>query len=227
VTEVFEQSCGCPDCEAAVSPNAYLTALLDYALKHVRRNGKDKIDLAFLADAFLQPFAELPTDCEAAERPVRQVRICVEVLRRYLGTRPPADAAKEAVLAAGEADYGFAVYCMLLNRVGTSYEEIRRIRSETDENRKALAERLGVALTVPRPADKPDDAERDGDELDQLYLDPDPDAPDQDHFLTAQRIEKLFGLADTARDPLSEGPSPKRKASQHSTPKQLAGHVSG
>src|SRR5205085_57343 len=129
--EVFQPSCGCDDCAAAVSPAAYLAALLDYALKHIRKNSKDKIDLQFLVDTFHQPFTDLPTDCEAVEKQVRRVRICIEALRSYVGSRPIADANKETALAEGEADYGFAVYSILLSRIGTSYEEIRRIRSET------------------------------------------------------------------------------------------------
>ena len=123
---------------------------LDYALKHIRNN-KNKIDLQFLVDTFHQPFIDLPTDCEAVEKQLRQVRICIEVLRSYLGNRPLADPVKEAALAKAEGDYRFAAYAMLLNRIGTSYEEIRRIRAETPENRKALAERLGIDLTEPRP----------------------------------------------------------------------------
>ena len=83
MTDPLQQPCGCSDCEAAVSPAAYLTALLDYSLKHIRNN-KIKIDLPFLVDTFHQPFIDLPTDCEAVEKQLRQVRICIEVLRSYL-----------------------------------------------------------------------------------------------------------------------------------------------
>jgi hypothetical protein len=190
---VVEQKCGCSDCEAAVSPAAYLTALLDYSLKHIRNN-ENKIDLQFLADTFHQPFIDLPIDCEAVENQLHQTRICIEVLRSFLGTRPLANPEKEAALAKAESDYSFAVYALLLSGIGTSYEEIRRIRSETDENRKALADRLGIDLTEPRLAD----------ELDQLFLDPGAQPP-QDHLLTEHEVERLFGLADTRRDPLSEG----------------------
>ena len=194
--QLFPQQCGCADCEAAVSPAAYLTALFDYTLKHVRNN-KLKFDLQFLEKTLHQPFSELPTDCEAVEKQVRQVRICVEVLRSYLGNRPLADPAKEAALAKAEADYRLAAYSLLLSRIGTTYAEIRRIHKELPESRQALAERLGIDLTQPRPADPP------GDELDQLLLDTQaqPLAP---HSLTEQVLERLFGLADTTRDPLSE-----------------------
>ena len=201
---LFQPTCGCSDCQAAVSPAAYLATLLDYALKHIRKDDKNKIDLQFLVDTFHQPFSDLPTDCEAVEQQVRQVRLCVEVLRSYLGSRPFADPAREAALAKTENEVYFAIYSLLLNQIGTSFEEIRRVRGETTENRKALADRLGFDLTEPRPADVPNDNEQNGDELDQLFLDPDAQLP-QDHLLTAQIIEKIFGLADTTRDPLSEG----------------------
>jgi hypothetical protein len=193
---LFPQQCGCMDCEAAVSPAAYLTALLDYALKHIKNNN-NKIDLPFLVDTFHQPFAALPADCEAVEKQVRQVRICIEVLRRYLGNRPLADPLKEAALAVAEKDYRFAAYSLLLSKLGTSYEEIRRVRTEPPENRKALAIRLGIDLTEPRAADPP------GDELDRLFLDPTAQPPAA-HALTEERLETLFGFADTTRDPLSE-----------------------
>jgi hypothetical protein len=144
--QLFPQQCGCADCEAAVSPAAYLAALLDYVLKHVRYN-KIKFDLKFLDNTFHQPFYDLPSDCEAVNKQVRQVRICVEVLRSYLGKRPIADPAKEVALAKAEQDYRFAAYSLLLNSVGTSYEEIRRIHKELPETRLALAERLGIDLT--------------------------------------------------------------------------------
>lgn len=191
--DVSQQKCGCSDCDAAVSPGAYLTALLDYALKHLRNN-KSKIDLRFLVDTLHQPFIDLPTDCEAVEDQLHQVRICIEVLRNYLGSRPLADPVKEAALVKAEAEYSLAVYALLLSRIGTSFEEIRRVRGETAENREALAERLGIELTQPRIAD----------ELDQLFLDPGAKPP-LDHLLTEQEVERLFGLADTTRDPLAAG----------------------
>ena len=195
--------CNCADCEAAVSPAAYLATLLDYALKNIRRNTVENIDLQFLVDTFHQPFRDLPTDCGAVEKQLLQVRICVEVLRSFLGNRP-LGAEAETTLSKAEADVYFSIYALLLSRIGTSYEEIRLARAETDENRSALAERLGIALTLPRPADVPNDDEHNGDELDQLFLNPGA-KPMEDHLLTAGAIESFFGFADTSRDPFSEG----------------------
>src|SRR5262249_54451761 len=75
-------TCGCEDCGPGVSPPAYLAALLDYAVRHVRNNGQ-AIDLPFLTNTFYQPFGDLPADCEEMDKQVRQVRLCIEVLRRY------------------------------------------------------------------------------------------------------------------------------------------------
>lgn len=185
--ELFPQQCGCADCSSAVSPAAYVAALLDYVLKHVRSNNL-KFDLAFLDTTFHQGFSALPSDCEAVDTQVRQVRYCVEQLRSYLGARPLADPLKETALADAERDYRFAAYTSLLGNVGSSYEEIRNIRSAAPEARKALAERLGIALSVPRPGAP-------GDQLDQLFLDP--------AVLTERDLETVFGLADSQRNPLS------------------------
>jgi hypothetical protein len=193
------EPCSCKDCEAAVSPAAYLADLLKYTLTHVRNNGQ-KIDLQFLADTFHQPFGDLPADCEAVEQQVRQVRICIEVLRSYLGRRPLPDAAKESALAKAEKQYLVDAYTMLLTRIGTSYEEVRLARTAKVEERKALAERLGIDLTIRRP--DPDTTP--GDELDQLFLDPEA-APSTLQALTEVALERLFGLQDTTRDPLSRG----------------------
>ena len=112
---------------------------------------------------------------------VRQVRICIEVLRSFLGARPLSDANREAALARSENEYRLAVYTTLLIRIGTSHEEIRLARTADEETRQALADRLGIPL----------------ERLESLFLEP--------AAVTEEALERLFGLADTTRDPLSEG----------------------
>ena len=141
---------GCKDCEAAVSPTAYLADLLDYALRVLKiriipTNGVP-ITLDFLKGNFHQPFGDLPTACEAVTQQVRQVRICIEVLRSFLGARPLSDANREAALARSENEYRLAVYTTLLIRIGTSHEEIRLARTADEETRQVLADRLGIPL---------------------------------------------------------------------------------
>jgi hypothetical protein len=190
--------CGCEDCEAAVSPGAYLATLLDYAVKHVRNAGA-KIDLPFLETRFRQPFSRLPIDCELTAKQVSQVRLAVEVLRQYVGTRPLIEPDREANLVGAEADYRLAAYTQLLTQIGSNYAEIRQARANAAPDRASLADRLGIDLTPPAGGGPRRD------ELDQLFLDP--ALPPADlAAITERTLERLFGLADTTRERLSEGP---------------------
>ena len=189
--------CQCRDCEAVVSPIAYLADLLDYAVDHVQ-NGGAAISLPFLNEQFHQRFGELLASCTEANEQVRQVRLCIEVLRRYLGNRPLADATKEQKLSAAEKAYRLEAYTTLLNRLGTSYEEVRLAKNAGQAERDALAERLGFELD-PSHAGSPRN-----DQLDQLLLDPEAQDP-QVSGLTEEALEGLFGLVDTTRYPLSDG----------------------
>ena len=185
--DILPSKCHCHNCEAAMSPMAYLADLLDYAVTHLKLyeneddNTGTSISLGYLKENFHQPFGDLPTSCEELERKVRQVRICIEALRSYLGNRPLADVDKENALSDSEKEYCNAVYTTLLSRIGASYEEIRLARTTEEETREALANRLGIGL----------------EHLDGLLL--------YLEAITEQNIERLFGLADTTRDVLSEG----------------------
>jgi len=174
-------SCECKDCRAAVSPAAYLLDLLDFAIQKLTdSNSGNSIDLQWLTANFHQPFADLVVSCDAVGTLVHQVRICIEVLRSYLsiGTEFP-----------GESDYRREAYLALLSKIGTSYEEIRLARTDKAEKRSALADRLGIELDTSQ--------HNHGDHLDTLFLDP--------TTVTEENLEELFGLADTTRNPLSDG----------------------
>ncbi|MCB9102284.1 MAG: hypothetical protein H6632_22290 [Anaerolineales bacterium] len=134
--EYFPKKCSCEDCETAVSPLAYLADLLDYALRHLADNGIPLKHIAWLTEHLHQPFGELPASCEAMDRKVRQVRLCIEVLRSKLST------------SAEYPNYLLEAYTTLLTKVGTSYEEIRLARTAADEARQALAKRLGITLST-------------------------------------------------------------------------------
>lgn len=184
IQEEFAGSCDCPDCEAAVSPTAYLADLLDYAVEHIKNGpgAHDFITLAELANLLYQPFGDLPASCEAVTRQVRQVRLCVEVLRQYVKSLPEV----ESRLEKDEKAYCFSAYKTLLVKLGTSYEELRLARTADVDTRRVLAERLGIDLPASRP-----------DPLDALLLDP--------ATIAEALLETLFGLVDTTRDPLSDG----------------------
>ena len=191
------QVCLCEDCQSAPSPTAYLADLLSYVASHLRSYGLS-VGLPFLVDTFHQPFADLPTDCAAVETEVRQVRICAEVLRSYLAA--PAHtptAAQQAALSAAEAAYVLAAYQALLTGMGTSFDELQLARYADPATRSSLADRLGLTID-PYGAGRPD-------ALDLLVLDP-AAVPPSPHALTEPRIERIFGLANTNRNPLSDGP---------------------
>ncbi len=138
---------------------------------------------------FHQPFTTLPVSCGAVERQVRQVRLCVEVLRRYLGVEPPT-CDQQSAFQQQYKRYLLETYTTLLTQIGASYEALRLARTATPEERRALANRLGMDLGATQP-----------DHLDALFLDPE--------TITEARLETLFGLADTTKaDPLADNPIP-------------------
>ena len=117
------------------------------------------------------------------------------MLRSYLTNNSPS-VAQLSTLEEQELLYLIAAYTSLLNKNGTSFDEIRRAKSFNIEERQSLAERIGINLTPSLPADT--------DELGQLLLDLDNNAP-VEHAVSEQKLEALFGLVDTSRDVLSEG----------------------
>ncbi len=87
-----------------------------------------------------------------------------------------------------EREYGQVTYEILLQQLGTSYEELRLARGATQDKRKALAVRLGIDRN-PQWSNY----------LDLLLLEP--------QEITEARLESLFGLMDTTQDPFTSRPS--------------------
>ncbi len=190
--------CLCEDCQAAPSPTAYLADLLSYVTSRLLDQG-EPVSLPYLVANYYQPFADLPTDCAAVETQVRQARICAEVLNSYLQdpAHEPA-AAQQQALTTATASYLLSTYETLLTGLGTSYDEVRLARAASPADRSSLAGRLG--LTVNPYAFDPNDA------LNQIVLDPSI-APPGAQALDEATIERIFGLGDTTRNPLSDGPT--------------------
>lgn len=124
--------------EDATSQRAYLKALVEFATLRLQHPNGDRVDAQLLNETFYQPFTELSRVDSVirtvATRPVHQVRVCVEVLRKFLG-----EASAEA-----ETSYRKATYRALLNNLNTSYEELNLARSEDETTRSALAARLSI-----------------------------------------------------------------------------------
>ncbi|HEY5114362.1 MAG TPA: Ig-like domain-containing protein, partial [Nakamurella sp.] len=169
------------DPDAVFSPTAYLDDLLDFATHRARTaTGGSLISRQLLVDSYLQPFTDLVTsdNRSVANQSASQVRLCIDVLRRYLaahGGTVPADA---------EAAYRQAVYVAVLRQLGTSFDEMRLSRMADDAARGALADRLGIALARFRP-----------DRLDELLF--------QSADLTEAALKVFFGLEETTVKPLT------------------------
>jgi len=180
IFDMMTESCSCKDCDSAVSPRAYLADLMQYAIDHLRESGRS-VDLKYFETSFHQPFGKLPSSCVGMEEEVRQVRICIEVFRAYIGPRPIADVARESLLKDAEQRYRLEVYQVLLNKLGTNLTELRLAQGASIAQRKSLADRIAISDAA----------------LDAMYLDPTSAAK-----LTESALEGEFGLVDTTQPPL-------------------------
>jgi hypothetical protein len=178
-----------------VSLISYLQALIKFATdpfngarSRITTDVGQNLTIDNLVQKFFQKFQQLPTFSAKANEPLHQIRLCIEVLRGYFASLP-SNPPLAAALSVQEGRYRQAAYFALLNQLGTSFDEIRTLPTAQDK-RKAIADRLGISLGPSRP-----------DNLDALFLDP--TAPPADpKALTEQKLEALFGLVNTTRDPL-------------------------
>ncbi|WP_416840250.1 neuraminidase-like domain-containing protein [Haloferax sp. DFSO52] len=177
---VDTKSCTCKECDSAVSPRAYLAELLDFINQRVVvvEGGTERaLSINELDGLFHQRISELPASCKTTEQVLRQVRLCIEVLRRELrGTTP------SAALTAAEEAYRHDAYAALLERLGTTEDELREVRNDEAE-REVLAKNLGI--------DENHFYSSDLSEALGLLLDRD--------MVTEANLEQLFGLVDTTR----------------------------
>ena len=167
----------------------YLTDLLDFASLRLRTSATGPaVTRQDLNAIFYQPFEDLTTANKrlVANQSVSQVRICIEVLRKYFAHN------NRSTPAPAEARYRQAAYETLLRQLGTSYDEIRLARVADDATRVALASRLGIDASPVRP-----------DNLDQLFV--------LLNQVTEADLEDRFGLVQTTRDPLTTDAIPVAK----------------
>jgi hypothetical protein len=128
--------------QSAISPLAYLAELLKYTTEHVN-DGDDAVTVDTLETQFHQPFWRYLTQVnddfvyvDEVDKPVRQVRGCIEVLRRY------SQSANKAIDPEAYKNYLFEAYQTLLNQIGTYDDDLRR--AVTQEDKESLANRLGI-----------------------------------------------------------------------------------
>lgn len=167
------------DPQAAFGLGRYLDELLNFATQRINTASDGAlITRPLLVSTFFQPFDALVASNNrlAAQQPVHQVRLCIEVLRQYFA-RNNRNTPVNAEISHRQAAYG-----TLLRHLGTSYDEIRLARAADDTTRAAPADRLGIDATPFR-----------ADNLDCLFFSP--------NRVTEEDLERLFGLAQTALDP--------------------------
>lgn len=188
IKSLLGTECNCDDCESGVSPLAYLSALIKYITDNVTDSGTP-INISFLENNFYQPFGQLSTDCEEVDKKVCQIRVCIDVLRRYyLVNDSSISTTAKNLLRKATKEYLLDTYNTILNRIGTSYEEL----TETPEtNKDALAKRLGI----------------DKSKLNSLKLDIRNASITDDIALINYEndLERIFGFPSTVRNPLSQG----------------------
>lgn len=191
-------SCDCPDCRSAVSPVAYLTDLIGFIEAHLKSGGAS-VDIDFLEVNFHHRLGGLQLSCDQLNKPVCQNRIAAEALRHYLdpgGANAPTGSQLEALQAA-EKHYLMQAYELLLNKLGTSYGEIRSARGQ---GARAVQEELAARLGFP--------VNFKVDTIEKLFI----DLSDPENIVEGSSVddppktglETLFGLRDTNRDPLSD-----------------------
>lgn len=131
-----------PVCLSAISPLAYLADLLDYAIKHIKKEGV-ALTLADLETYFHQPFGQIPLSCDAVEADVAQIRICVEVLRQHFKDQSPSN-----YFATTEIQYLNESYRNVLFKIGTSPTELQEMlgldADEQEEKKTQIAGKLGI-----------------------------------------------------------------------------------
>ena len=189
--------CGCSDCSSAVSPLAYLADLLSFVTSRVEHEVDDDpveyggLTLAVLEDLYFQKFAALRADCDQLKDTYCQNRLAAEVMRAYYDALPGTPNA--AQLESDREEYLWKTYDLLLNKLGTSYMEVRKLRAVVDpDERRKVSDRLGIVLEHTLAPE---------DTLDSLFV----DGSDLGN-LTEAWLEEMFGLRDSGRDVLTATP---------------------
>jgi hypothetical protein len=171
--------------EERLDGRTYLESLLSFAQDQVMMPGSEPLTTGALVTALGQPWGRISEPLSAAadisRLDISQLRVPVELLRGYIAEERISTQAG----ADGEDHYRTVAYESLLAGAGTSYAEVRLARGASDDDRRAVADRIGIGLSPGRP-----------DELDKLLID--------GGALTEDALERLFGLPATAAslDPL-------------------------
>lgn len=139
--------CGCEECKSSVSPLAYLSSLLDYCKKRLKKSNA-AVSITILENALKQPFGQLPTKCDEVKSKICNFRIAVEILYKYLQEQePPLDPSdcNKRNFYFRKREFLENAYTFLLEKAGTSYQELKNTVNDI-EKQKAIAERIGIVF---------------------------------------------------------------------------------
>jgi len=189
------KTCGCKDCDSAVSPAAYLAHLLGWTLKHLK-DGEASITLSQLSEgehSLHQPFGDIVADCQAVEEQVRQVRIACEELWRFNDWLLLSDQNLPFPVRTSYRQLRNELYRTILTNLGVPFAQLHKavlviesdnLAAETiAEQRRAVAERLGI----------------DEVHLNTLFFDVDLDTGLTLVSPTEAELQTLFGYESTRR----------------------------
>lgn len=203
ILAIIEDKCNCTDCEAAVSPFAYLADLLWYTKSHLEKvyypappAGEEDglVTIPELESLFCIDFSGLLQDCDELHKKICQYRIAIEVLNCYKAGLTP-DACQYNAFAHAEQEYLETAYYSLLQENGTNFSEVREAANSSDESvKQKLADKLGIILTFDDPDDgSPNEVYT----TDKLYLTW--NSTDPLHEISHENLETIFGLRDYTR----------------------------
>lgn len=189
IKTIFAEKCTCDDCEAATSPIAYLSELINYVVSYIKHNGS-VTTLDFLEETFCQPFGSAISDCTSMTEKVCYARISIEILRQYyIENGIPFPGGLTTAIQA----YCQEAYLLLLTSNGINYSDLTLMKDAAPEKRKKYTESLGLYYdeSVPPTSDI----------LNTLWR----KLNDSATPIPESYLEQTFGLQDTTRDGASTG----------------------
>lgn len=172
------------------SPAAYLAQLIDWVLTHLRSDDRE-VTLGQLVSDLHQPFDELPASCDAVEHEVRQVRLAIEVLWRFLGMVQTEDAEMSSGFRLAYREIRNRLYHAILANLGADHDRLRIAVSQAETEDGDLvaqtSERLAAILGIGEHR------------LSALWFDTDQASVSPSEAL----LQQLFGYRDTRGDRFS------------------------
>ncbi|MBS1686830.1 MAG: hypothetical protein JSS76_18980 [Bacteroidetes bacterium] len=219
ILTLIEEKCSCSDCNAAVSPIAYLSDLLWYATNHLKltispstahiygfTNGL--VTLTNLPEMFCQDFCLSADQCDTINDVLCQYRIAIEVLQCYKHN-VLADAStpcQELQFDIDERNYLLSAYYTLLEQMGTTFSQVRSVYNNGDIKVKDdLAYNLGLTGLLPAPILTPNNRTAIH-SSEALYIDPN-DSGITNSALSIY-LERVFGLRNYTQDCTYSQPVP-------------------